>query len=180
MRSPFLPKCQPRFLPINFHGRNLGNFWLAFWEKRWPHKVLNKWHYFHLSPVWYAAKTVQYLEVRQAGRQPCHSALVKAAFSVVVHTTSLLSRVCVGFPQWLERLDISYVDVFWPLSSSFTHAVEDLRARVTFENARPRPARLAARMHSPRSRRWLPSATRVAAASDGTNRRAAAFIRPTM
>jgi hypothetical protein len=27
----------PRFLPyplINFQGRNLGNFWLVFWEKR--------------------------------------------------------------------------------------------------------------------------------------------------
>ena len=32
-----------RFLPyplINFHGRNFGNFWLAFWEKRWPHKFI--------------------------------------------------------------------------------------------------------------------------------------------
>ena len=45
--------------------------------------------------MWHAAKTVQYLEVRQA--VACHSALVKAAFSVV--HTSLLSRVCVGFPQ---------------------------------------------------------------------------------
>ena len=33
----------PRFLPyplINFQGKNLGNFWLAFWEKRWPHKFI--------------------------------------------------------------------------------------------------------------------------------------------
>ena len=31
----------PGFLPyplINFQGRNPGNFWLAFWEKRWHHK----------------------------------------------------------------------------------------------------------------------------------------------
>ena len=33
----------PRFLPyplINVQGRNLGNFWLAFWEKRWPQKFI--------------------------------------------------------------------------------------------------------------------------------------------
>ena len=31
------------FLPyplINFQGRNLGNFWLAFWGKRWPNKFI--------------------------------------------------------------------------------------------------------------------------------------------
>ena len=33
----------PRFLPyalIDFQGRNLGNFWMAFWEKRWPHEFI--------------------------------------------------------------------------------------------------------------------------------------------
>ena len=32
-----------RFLPyplINSQGRNLCNFWLIFWEKRWPHKFI--------------------------------------------------------------------------------------------------------------------------------------------
>ena len=32
-----------RFLPyprINLQGRNLCNFWLGFWEKRWPHKII--------------------------------------------------------------------------------------------------------------------------------------------
>ena len=42
--SPKMPtKKLTRFLPyplINFQGRNLGNFWLAFWEKRWPHKFI--------------------------------------------------------------------------------------------------------------------------------------------
>ena len=117
--------------------------------------------------MWHAAKTVQYLEVRQAAMPQCTS---EGCFLCSSTYFSLLSRVCVGFPQWLERLDISYVDVFWPLSSSFTHAVEDLRARVTFENARPRPVPTARMQHCPRSKRWLPSATRDAAAIHGTNR----------
>ena len=25
---------------INFQGRNPSNLWLAFWEKRWPHKLI--------------------------------------------------------------------------------------------------------------------------------------------
>ena len=32
-----------RFLPyplINYQGRNLCNFWLAFWEKQWTHKFI--------------------------------------------------------------------------------------------------------------------------------------------
>ena len=40
--SLFLPKFL-RFLPyplINFKGRNPSNFWLAFWEKRCPHKFI--------------------------------------------------------------------------------------------------------------------------------------------
>ena len=41
---PKMPtKKLPRFLPyalINFQGKNLGNFWLAFWEKRRPHKCI--------------------------------------------------------------------------------------------------------------------------------------------
>ena len=35
-----------RFLPyplINFQGRNLCNFWLGFWEKWWPHKLIQNW-----------------------------------------------------------------------------------------------------------------------------------------
>ena len=31
------------FLPyplINFQGRNSSNFWLAYWEKRWPYKFI--------------------------------------------------------------------------------------------------------------------------------------------
>ena len=34
-----LPRCLPYPL-INFQGRNLGNFWLAFSEKQWPHKFI--------------------------------------------------------------------------------------------------------------------------------------------
>ena len=41
------PKIQTKnyryFCPnpiINFQGRNLCNFWLGFWEKRWPHKFI--------------------------------------------------------------------------------------------------------------------------------------------
>ena len=47
MRSLFHPKCEPKFwrisaLPplIKFQGRNPSNFWLAFWEKQWPHKFI--------------------------------------------------------------------------------------------------------------------------------------------
>ena len=25
---------------VNFQGRNLWNFWLEFWDKRWPHKFI--------------------------------------------------------------------------------------------------------------------------------------------
>ena len=53
--SPKFPTQNYRFLPyplINFQGRNLCNFWLEFWEKRWPHEfILNlidlyKWKIF--------------------------------------------------------------------------------------------------------------------------------------
>ena len=30
----------PKYPLINFQGRSLGNFWLAFWEKWWPHKFI--------------------------------------------------------------------------------------------------------------------------------------------
>ena len=46
MRSSFFPKCQPKITKISAlevyrgQGRNLRNFWLALWEKRWPHKFI--------------------------------------------------------------------------------------------------------------------------------------------
>ena len=59
----FFVKCRQFFwLPSLFvwYGRNLEKFWLAFWEKRWPHTfILNLtdlyWHhplyFFYLPPV---------------------------------------------------------------------------------------------------------------------------------
>ena len=51
MRSSFLPKSQPKFLKISalpsnkLPGQKSLKFWLAFWEKRWPHKII-------LNSVW--------------------------------------------------------------------------------------------------------------------------------
>ena len=42
------------FLPypvINFQGRNSSNFWLAFWEKRWAHKVLMTRHHINSQNI---------------------------------------------------------------------------------------------------------------------------------
>ena len=39
-------------LLINFQGRNLCNFWLGFWKKRWPHKfILNSTDLYNKSFV---------------------------------------------------------------------------------------------------------------------------------
>ena len=54
MRSSFLSNANQklqRFLPyplVNFQGRNLCNFRLAFWKKRWPHEfILNLTELYH-------------------------------------------------------------------------------------------------------------------------------------
>ena len=44
-RDYFLP-----YLLIIFQGRNPSNFWLAFWDKRWPHKfILNLTDLYHAA-----------------------------------------------------------------------------------------------------------------------------------
>ena len=60
----------PRFLPyplINFRGRNVGNFWLAFWMKRWPQKfILNftKGSWIRLPVLSVPRKSTSFLQYR--------------------------------------------------------------------------------------------------------------------
>ena len=124
------------FLPyplINFQGRNLGNFWLAFWEKRWPHKfILNLtdlyWYSLHNLPgmtkvmwIWLCGVYCN-VQVKKINCKPGHS--LKVEF--YNHFCPFFS---VGAILLFQESVAYYFKIEWIRMSKMTHNHKSSRSR---------------------------------------------------